>query len=52
MELAGALGYSETELLQKWGRASRILDIVEGTQQIQPFIVARRVLGLTSAQLR
>jgi acyl-CoA dehydrogenase len=52
VELAGPLGYSETELLEKWARDSKILDIFEGTQQIQQLIVARRVLGLTSAELR
>ena len=52
VELAGTLGYSETELLEKWGRDSKILDIFEGTQQIQQLIVARRLLGLTSAELR
>jgi acyl-CoA dehydrogenase len=52
VELAGSLGYSETELLEKWARDSKILDIFEGTQQIQKLIVARRVLGLTSAELR
>lgn len=52
MELAGALGYSETELLKKWRRDSKILDIFKGTQQVQQLIVTRRVLGLTSAQLR
>jgi acyl-CoA dehydrogenase len=52
VELAGSLGYSEVELLEKWSRDSKILDIFEGTQQIQLLIVARRVLGLTSAELR
>ncbi|HEY6935000.1 MAG TPA: acyl-CoA dehydrogenase family protein [Marmoricola sp.] len=52
VELAGTLGYSEQELLEKWARDSKILDIFEGTQQIQQLIVARRVLGLTSAQLK
>ena len=41
-----------TELLEKWARDSKILDIFEGTQQIQLLIVARRVLGLTSSQLK
>ena len=40
------LGYSEGELLEKWARDSKILDIFEGTQQIQQLIVARRLLGL------
>jgi acyl-CoA dehydrogenase len=52
VELCGSVGYSEGELLEKWARDSKILDIFEGTQQIQQLIVARRVLGLTSAQLK
>jgi acyl-CoA dehydrogenase len=52
VELVGGLGYSENEMLEKWGRDSKILDIFEGTQQIQQLIVARRLLGLTSTQLR
>ena len=45
VELAGTFGYSEVELLEKWGRDSKILDIFEGTQQIQQLIVARRLLA-------
>jgi acyl-CoA dehydrogenase len=52
VELTGTLGYSEHDLLEKWARDSKILDIFEGTQQIQQLIVARRILGLSSAQLR
>ncbi len=52
VELCGAIGYGETELLEKWARDSKILDIFEGTQQIQMLIVARRLLGKSSAQLR
>ncbi|NYD41796.1 acyl-CoA dehydrogenase family protein [Nocardioides panaciterrulae] len=52
VELAGSVGYAEGELLEKWARDSKILDIFEGTQQIQQLIVARRVLGLTSAELK
>ena len=50
--LLGSLGYSEDELLEKWARDSKTLDIFEGTQQIQQLIVARRLLGKTSAELR
>jgi acyl-CoA dehydrogenase len=50
VELCGSIGYSETELLEKWARDSKILDIFEGTQQIQQLIVARRILGLSSAE--
>ncbi|GAA1559082.1 acyl-CoA dehydrogenase family protein [Kribbella lupini] len=52
VELTGSLGYSEHELLEKWARDSKILDIFEGTQQIQQLIVARRLLGKTSAELK
>ncbi|WP_017935309.1 acyl-CoA dehydrogenase family protein [Nocardioides sp. Iso805N] len=52
VELCSSVGYVETELLEKWSRDSKILDIFEGTQQIQQLIVARRVLGLSSAELK
>lgn len=52
VELAGTTGYSEQTLLEKWARDSKILDIFEGTQQIQQLVVARRLLGLTSAELK
>jgi acyl-CoA dehydrogenase len=52
VELCGAMGYSENELLEKWARDSKILDIFEGTQQIQLLIIARRLLGKSSAELK
>jgi acyl-CoA dehydrogenase len=52
VELAGSVGYSEHELLEKWARDSKILDIFEGTQQIQQLIIARRLLDLSSTELR
>jgi acyl-CoA dehydrogenase len=52
VELCGSVGYSEGELLEKWARDSKILDIFEGTQQIQQLIVARRLLGLSSTELK
>jgi acyl-CoA dehydrogenase len=52
VELAGTVGYSEQELLEKWARDSKILDIFEGTQQIQQLIIARRILGKSSAELK
>jgi len=52
VELAGTAGYSEATLLEKWARDSKILDIFEGTQQIQQLVVARRLLGLSSAELK
>lgn len=50
--LVGAAGYAEDELLEKWARDSKILDIFEGTQQIQLLIVARRLLGKSSSELK
>jgi acyl-CoA dehydrogenase len=52
VRLAGSLGYGEELLLEKWARDAKILDIFEGTQQIQLLIIARQVLGKTSAELR
>ncbi|MCH9642391.1 MAG: acyl-CoA dehydrogenase family protein [Actinomycetia bacterium] len=52
VEMAGTAGYSEEFLLEKWARDSKILDIFEGTQQIQQLVVARRLLGLSSAELK
>ena len=52
VELCGSVGYGENELLEKWARDSKILDIFEGTQQIQLLIVARQLLKKTSAELR
>jgi acyl-CoA dehydrogenase len=50
--LCGATGYAEGELLEKWARDAKILDLFEGTQQIQLLIVARQLLGKTSAELK
>jgi acyl-CoA dehydrogenase len=52
VELCGAVGYAEDALIEKWARDAKILDIFEGTQQIQLLIIARRLLGKTSAELR
>jgi acyl-CoA dehydrogenase len=52
VELAGTAGYSEQSLLEKWARDSKIMDIFEGTQQIQQLVVARRLLGLSSSELK
>nr|WP_315279264.1 acyl-CoA dehydrogenase family protein [uncultured Acinetobacter sp.] len=52
VELAAAVGYNEDDLLEKWARDSKILDIFEGTQQIQQLIIARRELGKSSSELK
>ena len=48
----GRAGLGEDELLEKWARDAKILDIFEGTQNIQLLIIARQLLGLTSAELK
>jgi acyl-CoA dehydrogenase len=52
VRICGAVGYGEAELLEKWARDAKILDIFEGTQQIQLLIVARQLLKRSSAELR
>ena len=52
VELAASVGYNDDELLEKWARDSKILDIFEGTQQIQQLIIARRELGKSSRELK
>jgi acyl-CoA dehydrogenase len=52
VELLGTVGYCEDELLEKWARDSKILDIFEGTQQIQQLIIARRLLNKSSSELK
>jgi acyl-CoA dehydrogenase len=52
VELCGSVGYGENELLEKWARDAKILDIFEGTQQIQLLIIARQLLGKSSSELR
>jgi acyl-CoA dehydrogenase len=52
VELCQSLGYSEVHLLEKFARDSKIVDIFEGTQQIQQLIVARQVLGKSSSELK
>jgi acyl-CoA dehydrogenase len=52
VELCQSLGYSEAHLLEKFARDSKIVDIFEGTQQIQQLIVARQVLGKSSSELK
>ncbi|MFW5936573.1 MAG: acyl-CoA dehydrogenase family protein [Desulfosalsimonas sp.] len=51
-ELLGPLGYSRQHLAEEWMRDSKILDIFEGTGQIQHLIVARNILNLSSSQLK
>jgi acyl-CoA dehydrogenase len=51
-ELMGPAGYSRKLLLEKWMRDAKINDLFEGTGQINRLIIARRLLGYSSAQLK
>lgn len=51
-ELLGSIGFSGKELAEKWMRDAKVLDIFEGTGQIQHLIIARTVLGLSSGELK
>ena len=52
VELMGPLGYSRKYLLEKWMRDGKINDIFEGTGQINMLVVARRILGFSSRELK
>ncbi len=51
LSLLGGLGVSREFLPEKWVRDCRITDIYEGTGQIQRLIIARSILGYSSAEL-
>jgi acyl-CoA dehydrogenase len=52
VELMGNLGYSRKLLLEKWMRDGKVIDLFEGTGQINRLIVARRILGYKSKDLK
>jgi acyl-CoA dehydrogenase len=52
VELMGSLGYSRRLLLEKWMRDGKIIDVFEGTGQINRLIIARRILGYSSRELK
>ncbi|MFH2098538.1 MAG: acyl-CoA dehydrogenase family protein, partial [Pseudomonadota bacterium] len=51
-EILGPLGISREYLAEKWMRDSKIMDIFEGTGQIQHLIIARSVLKMSSKELK
>ena len=51
LAILGGLGITRDYLPEKWFRDCRITDIYEGTGQIQRLIIARAILGYTSAEL-
>jgi acyl-CoA dehydrogenase len=52
VELMGPLGYSRELLLEKYMRDAKINDLFEGTGQINRLIIARRILGYSSKELK
>ena len=52
VELMGPLGYSRRFLFEKWMRDAKINDLFEGTGQINRLIIARRILGYSSQELK
>ncbi|SHL42099.1 acyl-CoA dehydrogenase [Desulfatibacillum alkenivorans DSM 16219] len=51
-DLLGPLGFTTKELAEKWMRDVKIMDIFEGTGQIQHLIIARHILKLSSKELK
>jgi acyl-CoA dehydrogenase len=52
VELMGTLGYSRDLLLEKWMRDAKVIDLFEGTGQINRLVISRRILGYSSKQLK
>ena len=52
VELMGPLGYSRRLPLEQWMRDAKINDLFEGTGQINRLIIARRILGYSSQELK
>jgi acyl-CoA dehydrogenase len=52
VELMGPLGYSRRLLFEKWMRDAKINDLFEGTGQINRLVIARRILGYSSKELK
>jgi acyl-CoA dehydrogenase len=52
IEIMGSMGYSRRLLLEKWMRDGKITDIFEGTGQINRLVIARRILGYSSKNLK
>ena len=46
------MGITHDQLVEKWFRDSRNTDIYEGTGEIQRLVIARAILGYSSADLK
>jgi acyl-CoA dehydrogenase len=52
IELMGSLGYSRRLLLEKWMRDGKVIDLFEGTGQVNRLVIARRILGYSNKELK
>jgi acyl-CoA dehydrogenase len=52
IELMGPLGYSKRLLLEKWMRDGKVIDLFEGTGQINRLVIARNILGYSNKELK
>jgi acyl-CoA dehydrogenase len=52
VEMQGPPGYSRALLVEKWMRDAKINDLFEGTGRINRLVIARRILGYTSRELK
>lgn len=52
IELMGSLGYSRRLLLEKWMRDGKVIDLFEGTGQINRLVIARQLLGYSNKELK
>ncbi|MCP4681203.1 MAG: acyl-CoA dehydrogenase [Desulfobacterales bacterium] len=52
LEILGAMSITHDHLVEKWFRDARITDIYEGTGEIQRLVIARGILGYSSADLK
>jgi acyl-CoA dehydrogenase len=52
IELMGPLGYSKRLLLEKWMRDGKVIDLFEGTGQINRLVIARHILGYSNKELK
>ncbi len=52
IELMGPLGYSRRLLLEKWMRDGKVIDLFEGTGQVNRLVIARQILGYSNKELK
>ena len=46
IQILGGYGYTREYPVERWHRDAKIIDIFEGTEQIQQLVIARAISGL------